>query len=162
MKPALAVLVLLLFVKSSNAQTLLQTKGLTKIHIVIENVGTVGREMGLNAEILESQTLVALRRDIPTLKIDSDSNSGTLPYLYVNVLATHAGATYAAYVSMALSRPVVVFDDTGSAVQGRSMARVWNTGMLLSGDNDIVSKIRGTINDDIVEFAAKYYKENTN
>jgi hypothetical protein len=51
-------------------------------------------------------------------------------------------------------------DDTGSAVEGRSMALFGTPGCFCGVGNDMVSKIR--VNDDITEIAAKYYKETSN
>jgi hypothetical protein len=101
MKVRFLLISFLLLVPCSRAQTRQPLKGLQQVEIAVEEIGKLETDIGLTKEVLESQALVALRRDIPALKI----SRGSMPFLYVNVLAAEAGYGVAVHVSVALSRP---------------------------------------------------------
>jgi hypothetical protein len=158
MKAALAVLASLICVSAVQAQRQ-PLKGLTRLKIVAEDMGEVGTAIRLSPADVEAEALVAVRRDIPALKIDPDANS----YLYINVTGIPAGTGYAFHLRTVVNRPVAVLDETFSISFGRAIAAVWNSGAIFFGSADTMSaRIRQTIDNDIVQFAADYYKQNPN
>jgi hypothetical protein len=159
MKPALAVLILISSACISKAQAINPLKGLHRVSIVIENIGKEGQDIHLDKQDLQSQTLVALRRDIPTLKINSEST----PYVYVNIVgARSSGGGYAFFVHVGVCRPALILDDDANVVM-KAIPEVWDSGIILTGDPDTMAgRIRQVVSDKITEFAADYYKQNPN
>jgi hypothetical protein len=111
---------------------------------------------------LESQTLVALKRDIPRLQINKTASA----IFYVNIIAAE-GKTASPYVgvclSIELSRQVKVLGDDGQTEVGRGFATVWDTAYLLGGGKeDMAARIREKLSELITQFAAAYYRQNPN
>lgn len=158
MKPALAVLILISSACISKAQAINPLKGLHRVSIVIENIGKEGQDIHLDKQDLQSQTLVALRRDIPTLKINSEST----PYVYVNIVGVKSGGGCAFFVHVGISRPALILDDDENVVL-KALPEVWASGAILTGEPDTMAgRIRQVVSDKITEFAADYYKQNPN
>jgi hypothetical protein len=131
-------------------------KDLKELGIVVEDLDADATNAGLTRDNLDSQTLVAIKRDIPKLKISETANS----YLYIRVttIADKTGCAINFFIS--LNRLVNVVGDGGSET-GPTRAAVWDKGILLTGAcGHMPSKLHEVINDEVTLFAAEYYKEN--
>jgi hypothetical protein len=93
---SLLVLEASIFSMTAGAQDL---KDLKKVHIIVENLPKDAAEMGIAEEGLLSQTLVALKRDIPKLLINSDSRS----MVYIRVGGFADGSSCVATVEVSLA-----------------------------------------------------------
>src|SRR6266478_3083303 len=156
---ACTLLTLLLGSYPSHAQEL---KDLHQVSIVIEKLGDSEKRVGLTEEALQSQTLVALKRDLPRLEVKEDA----IPFLYVNTIATRvhfeSGGDLgtALCLSIQLKRSVMVLNDDRRVIGGM-VTTVWETGTLLVGSSEnMASRVRDKINDLMTQFAAAYYRQN--
>lgn len=133
-------------------------KNLDQLSVVVEDLGEVGSQMGLSHESLESVALVALKHNLPNLKIDQTAAS----YLYIKVLAVKtASDEVAAYVSVEMKRDVKIVRDFTDTVVDEEFAPVWYRGKLLAGPRyDMASRIRQSVTDYLTEFAADYNRQN--
>src|SRR5260370_41829348 len=67
-----------------------ELKDLNKAHIVIEDLGAEALDLGLSTEDLNAVTLVALKRDLPSLAI---RDGGSTFYVRVTGFQTSCGFT---------------------------------------------------------------------
>jgi hypothetical protein len=132
---------------------------LTKLRITVENLDADSLRLGLTEELLKSQILIALKRDIPKVLVSASAHS----MLYVNITTQPVGAGYSAvFLSVRLERAVHVLDEEGSTSQGFTVATVWDKGILFTGDNNTIkSRILSSLSDRLTLFAAEYYKANS-
>ena len=152
----------LILTSTLNAQAGTELKGLTRLNIVIENLGDVEAKAHLDAESLEATTLVALKRDLPKVSYDKDA----VGYVYVNVLCMEVGNpgshAVACNVGLAINRLVsIVPDPYKNGSDGIVHARVYNTGIMLTGDLAAIGeRVRQKVSDLMTRFAAEYYRQN--
>jgi hypothetical protein len=74
--------VLICFLAAPESTKCQELKGLQRIDILVENLSKADEDMRLTRESLKDQTLVALKRDIPKLKI-VDSPVSSSVYLQI-------------------------------------------------------------------------------
>jgi hypothetical protein len=134
-------------------------KGLRRTRIIIEDLGKDAENIGLTRESLEDQILVALKRDIPKLRI-VDSPDASFVYLQLTSvqIGTYAVATF---VQVCLERPAKMIGDDG--IEYSIVATVWKRGTNLGVGGSpakMASLIRDEISQAMTEFAAAYYKDN--
>ena len=117
----------------------------------------------LSGKSLESQMLVALRRDIPKLAISESAR----PYLFLQVTMareTTVGGRetgFSACVSLQMKRPATIQEDVGVGEVTFAMATVWDKGSLLVGSRgDIRQLMKDSIDEKLTAFAADYYRQN--
>src|SRR6266478_2163678 len=101
----------LLFILGPRLNAAQELKNLHQVQIVIEDLSEIqSHAIGLSKKDLESQTLVALKRDIPRLQISDTANA----IFYVNIIAAERKTT-SPYVgvclSIELSRRVKILGD---------------------------------------------------
>ena len=153
--PALACALICFFAVSelTKAQEL---KGLRRVQIEVTPLNKADKEMDLTVESLWDQTLVALKRDIPKLKIEDAATS--LVSVRVTSIST-GGIEVASSVEVVLSRPVEIIADDG--IKSYTLAVVWEKSSLLVGPfSNMASRIHEEISEKLTAFAAKYYKDN--
>ena len=136
---------------------------LSEVSIVVEGLSSETRRVGLSVESLESQALVAIRRDIPSLTVTNDA----IPYLYINVLVIQTETVggreigFVSFVKVQLKRPARIQSDDWGRELGFHMAGVWTTGGLLVGTRQsIAGQVMGEIDRNLKQFAADYYRHN--
>ena len=140
----------------SCAQQPKKLKDLTEISILVEDLEQREIELGLSAEELKAVSLVALKRDLPNLKIDKSGDG----MFYVNVTAARFPGGYAVHVEVSLDRRVAILREDNSEVT-RALATVWSQGKVLTGTaNGMSSKIYEYIREQVTILAADYYQQN--
>jgi len=138
-------------------------KELGSVKIVVEDLNPGGREVGLTTDWLESVLLVALKRDLPRLRIGKDFLS--FVYLNVHVMKEHTvGGRLqgcAAAVDLKVYRPAhILSDDLGSRVLF-AVVTVWQKGDLLSGSCDSIGQqVKESVDKLVTRLAADYYRAN--
>jgi hypothetical protein len=156
--PVLAGVLLCFFAatESTKAQEYKDLLGLLQAQIVVDPLSKPDKDMGLTVESLKDQTLVALKRDIPKLKIEDSATS----FVRVSISAANVEGEVAAFVEVSLVRPAIIIADDGSKVA--TMATVWDQGIILIGplNDSMGSRIRKEIGEHLTALAAKYYKDN--
>jgi hypothetical protein len=142
----------------SNAQhTVDKLKELKQVSVVIEELDERGKKIGLTDESLNSQALVAVKRDMPRIAVTESAIS----WLYVRVTVINANASVAASVTVQLHRPVTILTDDGAPL-GIATATVWDREVVLAGSNgDMSSRVLEEVSRRITELAAAYYKANS-
>jgi hypothetical protein len=145
--------VLICFLATPESTKCQAFKGLQRIDILVEKVN---ESIGLNHESLKDQILVALKRDIPKLKIDESSRS----WVYLQITSFQTVQTgVATCVHVSLRRPARIIGDDGE--QYFTIVTTWEKETLIYGSIDrMPSSIRDEINESMTEFAAEYYKQN--
>ena len=138
-------------------------EGLSKVFIAAEKLDSALLEAGLSAKELESQALIAVRRDIPSMAV----TNGAVPYLMIIVSAKRvtaegvSGSAYVAFVSIEVRRPVTILSDDWRGEVGPHVAIVWDKkAMAVGNDQTIARVIRDGIDRLLKEFAADYYRDN--
>ena len=157
--PALACALLCLFAapELTKAQSTFGLIGLRRVWIVIQPLNKAEEGIGLDRESLKDQILVALKRDIPKLEIES-SIQGSYIYLQITSAQTEPNRV-ATHVAVTLTRPVKIIGDDGSKTE--KFATVWEKGTLLYDTvQHMASRIRGEISQAMTAFAAQYYNDN--
>jgi len=150
--------VLICFLAAPESTKCQAFKGLQRTDIVIEDLGKVADDMGLTSESLRDQILVALKRDIPKIKIVTMTPGESYVYLQITSLQLPARGV-AACVVVALRRYVEIIGDDGGKYF--SFAAVWSREyMEVDSVDRIPSRIRDGINQAMTALAAEYYKQN--
>ena len=135
---------------------------LKSFHIVVDEVNAAARKAGITESDLERQTLVALKRTIPTLAI---RESGPFIGISVSVLEnkTVVGQSlgYAAFVLVDVTRPVMILSNDGNSIPISHAAKVWDKGTLVPGTrNDIAGQVKDVLDLFLIQFSVDYYKQN--
>lgn len=113
--------------------------------------------IGLSLESLKDQILVALKRDIPKLKIVDDSSLTS--YVHLQITSVQTATQTATFVSVSLGRPVEIIGDDGS--NHFTFATTWKTGTLMEGPPmEMRSHVREKVSEAMTALAAAYYKDN--
>ena len=157
--------VLICFLAAPESTKCQEFKGLQNIGILIEDLDKEAANIGLTSESLRDQILVALKRDIPKLKIDS-SPFPLRSYVHLQItsapILTYAGQVAlgdAAFVLMSLERPTKIIGDDGTEYVAAVSA--WKTGVILHDSfAEMPSSIREKISEAMTRLAAEYYKQN--
>ena len=159
-KAAVILLVILLVASQrTNAESKNALKGVTQLGILVENLDQQSQRIGLTSALLESQALVAVKRDMPKVTVQNIDDASTYIYISIIALPTTAGGS-AITVLVELKRPVFV--PTGENTPSLIIATVWEKQTLLTGNNyDMESRIMAEINEKITLLAAAYYKANS-
>jgi hypothetical protein len=157
---AAVILIAILLVASqrTNAESKDALKGVTQLGILIEELDQQSQRIGVRSALLESQALVAVKRDMPKMTVQNISDAST--YIYISLIAlptTDEGS--AVTVLVELKRPVFV--STGENTPSLIIATVWEKEALLTGRNSgMESRITADINEKITLLAAAYYRAN--
>ena len=139
-------------------------KDLNQVAIVIQNLNSGEKSLGISERQLESQVLVGLKRDIPRLVITENASS----IISVNVTALRNTTTggreigYAFFLRLELVRPAIILSDDYQTRIKFADAPVWNRGYLQVGSpvQRITGDIRERIDRFLTDFAADYYRQN--
>jgi hypothetical protein len=149
--------VLLLLTPRPSAPVVEPLKDLQQVRLIVEDLGKTEEDAGLSKEELESQALVAFRRDLPRLRINKAANS----WVYVNILAVHAGSGFAVNLRIEVNRPVKILQDWSESEIAETTAPVWDDAKILAGPKyDMASRIHESINDMTTKLAADFYRQN--
>jgi hypothetical protein len=136
--------------------------GLRRVKILVEDMGTNAMQLGLTREMLEDQVLIAIKSKAPKLQYDPKA----VPRLYVNINALLMGSSFAANVTLTLSRPVEILigqDMIGQAISQRfwTPATVWYDERLVTGPSSgAVDEIQRALGHSLDAFVADYYRAN--
>jgi hypothetical protein len=116
---------------------------LQRLDILVEELDQPGKDLGLTCESIKNQAIVALKRDIPKLKIESSSLDS---FIYIRISSAPIGfksgmrTEFASDVEVSLQRRVRVVGDD-SVETAVTLAAVWNKGAILTGDRDEVTSM---------------------
>lgn len=155
-KPALLCLLICFFITPgpTKAQNL---RGLTGVKILVEELTDESKSLGLTSQSVRDHVLVALKRDIPKLKV-SDTLS---PYVYVRITSLIFGVNndfVASNIEVHLKRPVLI-GETPDLIAVK--ATVWDKEALMTDSTtNMASRINNEISNILTMFAADYYKDN--
>jgi len=131
-------------------------KNLTQVSIVVEDLSDADAKIGLTRTTLESQALVAVKRDMPKVSV----NDSAIGYVYVRINTLFSNGEFVANVDVELKRPVTVLTEDGAPI-GPSIATVWGKTVVLTGSgSDMASRVLAEVSLKITELAAAYYKAN--
>lgn len=146
----------ILFLASPSQLRAQALKDLNQVEIIVEDPNQIARSFGITTEVLESQTLVALKRDLPNIKITSNP---ALSFVHITVTAVEAGNGVSVHVSVEVVRPVrIILDDNSEG--GKTNAAVWSKGVLLDGPvYNMGSRVRETLSNKITDLAADYFRQ---
>jgi hypothetical protein len=131
---------------------------LKRIQILVEELSDSSKKMGLTSDSLYNKVLVALKRDIPKLKINRAAQS------FIHVQITTAELDYnqgfAVTVKVSILRPAKVIGD-GAGETYVSSAEVWNLENLITGPpSNTAERVLEQVNEDVTAFVAQYYRDN--
>lgn len=131
-----------------------------RIGIVIDDLDTEEKNMGLTRESLTDVVLLALKRDVPKLTINEDSMVANND-IYVRITSSMVDQhNVVSFVEVSILRPAAIAGDSGAKVLTPS-ATVWSRGKLLGSPlSSMRSHIRDYLNQAVTEFAAQYNKDN--
>jgi hypothetical protein len=159
MKIVRVVFVLLLSVvgaRHSLAQHINNLKNLKQVHIVIEDLGDADEKIGLTVEALKTQTLVAIKRDMPKVVYTISSRS----YVYVQVTTLFSNNLYHICLNVQVVRPVIVLTDENVPI-GQDTTTVWETTTVLNGPGEgLATRVLADVSRDITMLAAAYFEAN--
>ena len=160
--PALACVLLGFFAAPTltKAQEFDDFKGLQRVGILVEELKKETTDTGLTRESLHDEILVALKRDVPKLKVVDDKALLGVFRVYLNITSVHTATVWvAAHVQIALHRRVEIIGDDGTKYF--TVATVWeDNAVLYDPVEQLPSRIRDYISQAMTEFAAEYYNEN--
>jgi hypothetical protein len=132
-------------------------QALSDTAIVIEVLDSDAKSLGLSEDSLKNQVFVALKRDVPKLRIAEEHSSA---YVYVNISVMACGSGFASFVEVSLNRQVFLQDN----LNPKSIsiwASVWNKRSTLTGPSStMAARINTEIANFLTDFAAQYYKDN--
>jgi hypothetical protein len=130
-----------------------------RIGIMIEELHHNDEEMGLTRESLTDVILVALKRDVPKLKI-ADSPEALASAFDVRITSARIDDyTMSTFVELSILRPVEISGDNGRKIHAG--VPVWSDGKMLAGPTyEMASRILEYLNQCLTEFAAQYHKDN--
>jgi hypothetical protein len=138
------------------AQTQYATKGLEGVDIVVEAFDK-GPELGFSRQDVESQVLVAIKRDLPKLPVGKQFTA----YIYVRITAVPIAGGIAAYVEVELRRPMHILRENQTDTNMFSVSSTWDSGAVLSSHTSTIrARIFEEISEDLTQFAAIYYHQN--
>lgn len=131
-------------------------KNLTQLTIVAEALDADSERLGLTTALLESQALVAVKRDMPKIIVKQ-----TASYIYIRVTTIQIGSgNCAVSLEVQLYRPVSVLSDDGMFITS-TLGAVWEQSAILSGsDSHMQSRVLDDVSAKITSLAADYYKAN--
>ena len=134
-----------------------ELKELKQVSILVESLDEDALRLGVTTQLIQSQVLVAIKRDMPRVMI---KDSGT-PYVYVRISTIALNSDNSAvHLIVELDRSVNVLGDDGNKV-GWTAASVWEKSMMMSGHNTgMAARILEHISEFITLLAAEYYKAN--
>src|ERR1700739_4585258 len=80
-------------------------RGLHEVSIFVERTGDAAQTLGVTDELLTDQVFVALKRDVPRLRLSQ--NKASLPFIHIEVTAIKTvEPTIMACVRLSVVRPV--------------------------------------------------------
>jgi hypothetical protein len=131
------------------------TTGLEGVDIVIEHFNK-DVNFGFTQQDVESQVLVAIKRDLPKLAVGKRFGA----YIYVRITPLVINGGFASNVSVQLRRPSHIFRENKTDTGISATATVWDKGAILSGPaSTIRAQIFEEISEDLTQFAADYYRD---
>jgi hypothetical protein len=147
-------LLLIIPFASTRAQKL---QGLKEVRIVVEELDEEAKRAGLTPDKLESIALIALRRDLPSVKVVQTHADD---WLYVRVSVIGQATGYVAAVETQLYRSVFIVQGDGKLSEWVSAA-VWETSSLLTSSAvGTEQMIQNAMNNHLTKLIADYYKQN--
>lgn len=133
-------------------------KDLKQVRILIEGLPKEGENLGLTTEGLKDLALVALKSNLPGLKIFDKATA--MFYVIVNVLRISAGL-YAVCINVEIDQWSAILREEDDVEVARQMVTVWNSGEVLAGSGpELSTSINDAIRTLTTRFAAEYYRQN--
>jgi hypothetical protein len=144
-------------------------KDLHNLDIVIQPLGKSEAALDIDANLLSSLVFVAIKRDVPTIKISNDHprdnayNQPLLGYMYVRVSCVSDAKISSCYVEVSVTRAArVLSEDAAGYVGDIQPLKVWSKeAMFLGGTCPMHKQIEDSVSDTMTKFAADYYKQNS-
>ena len=158
-KPSLLVLFFLICIGPVFAQDS-PLKKLTKLRISYIPMGEHGKRIGITDEILGSQLLVGIKRDLLIVQLVNDQTSSEIIISVSCLEATEGLAVCETRIE--LKRPALIHLDDGT-LEEHSLATVWMRHQVSSAGSAVMAEhVRQFLSQSLTEFAADYYKQNPN
>jgi hypothetical protein len=133
--------------------------GLSSIDIAVEDLDRTGKEIGLTKGSIKDEILVAVKRDLPKLKIESGPR---VSLIYVVITVGETNTAFAASANIFLYRPVEILGDDGNKYF--ALGAVWKKVSLLTNNRPTLpymsSKIHDLLSEGLTAFSAQYYTDN--
>src|SRR5580704_1237191 len=124
---------------AANAQN--RTKGLEGVDIVVESFDKVP-DLGFSQKDVESQALVAIKRDLPKLPVGKSFGA----YIYVRITAVTIDGGVAVFVGVELKRPSHILRENLTDTNMFVVSSTWDKGTILTGP---ASTMRARVFEDI-------------
>jgi hypothetical protein len=144
-------------------------KDLHNLYITVHDSGGKSETaLGIDTNLLSSLVFVAIKRDVPTIKISNDHprdsayNQPLLGYMYVRVSCVADANISGCHVEVSVTRAARVLSEDGAGYVGDIQPlKVWSKeAMFLGGTCPMHKQIEDSISDMMTKFAADYYKQN--
>jgi len=137
--------------------------GLDEVNILVEDLPSSTKRLGLTEQSIKDQVLVLLRSKLPRLSVVNNSSTIFAPYVYIQVNLrigkTVGGKEVDFYGSVQVDiNRYVTINRTGK----RTYGTIWNGSSTLTGpmNGSAVNDVRDTLDDLLTKFAADWYRDN--
>jgi hypothetical protein len=133
-----------------------QAQGLKNLEKVIVGSAVNAQKKLITESDIESQIVVALKRDIPKLKL-ANGGAGVFAEVTILPLDSRAGnrSGYCATISVFVSRQVLFLDDYSSPL-GSGQSTVWSDSQMVVGPEEAIgSQIRSAIDQELRRLLAE-------
>jgi hypothetical protein len=129
-------------------------KKLTKLKISYMLMDEYGKSIGITDEILGSQLLVGIKRDLPRVQLVNDQTSSQI-LISVSCIEAVKGLAVCE-TRIELKRPTIIHLDDGT-LEEQSLATVWTRHQVFSGGSAAMAEyVRQFLSQSLTEFAADY------
>jgi hypothetical protein len=139
-------------------------------NLLIEiQVGKSEAALDIDTGLLSSLVFVAIKRDVPTIKISNDHprdnayNQSLLGIMYVRVSCVGDANISGCYVEVSVERAVKLLSEDGTRYVGDFQhVKVWSKeAMFVGGTCPMHKQVEDSVSDMMTKFAADYYKQNS-
>lgn len=148
-----------MFPVQSSAQTfkLQNLAALRAVHVVVEDIGQDGKDLGITEEDLKAHLIVLLRNKVPKLSVKASA----WEYIYLNVTLnfSEVGERKVGFhgnVELEVVRPGTI-----EGIRGTTLLEVWKRGMLIGGPlNSVSMMVRENVERLVTLLAADWLQAN--
>jgi len=143
-------------------------KDLRNLDIVIQ-AGKPEAALGVDANLLSSLVFVAIKRDVPTIKLsndhpqDNEFNEPLLGFMYVEVSCVANANISGCRLEISVERAVRLLSEDGTRYVGDiQMVKIWSKeAMFVGGACPMHKQIEDSVSEMLTRFAADYYRQNS-
>jgi hypothetical protein len=143
-------------------------KDLHNLYIQIQG-GKPEAALDIDTNLISSLVFVAIKRDVPTIKISNDHPRGNaynqplLGFMYVRVSCVADANISGCYVEVSVERAVRLLSEDGTRYNGDiQQVKVWSKeAMFVGGTCPMHKQIEDSVSDMMTKFAEDYYKQNS-